>query len=209
MNMKRSDLLVVVSITAVVLLLGLIFLTQQPRNREKAARIACVGNLKQIGLSFRIWANDCGDSYPTRISIDLGGAQEAVVTGGVWKVFQILSNELSVPKLTTCPADDRLAVVDWQSLSNTNISYFIGLDAQETRPDMLLSGDRNLAVDGKLLSGVVALGTNSAVTWTRAIHREAGNIALADGSVQQVTTELLRQQLMKSGDATNRLVFPQ
>lgn len=204
--MKRSDLLVVVSVTTMVLLVGMTVLTQQQHSRKKAT---CLNNLKQIGLSFRIWANDCGDSYPMRIPVDLGGAQEALVTGGVWKVFQIMSNELSVPKTTTCYLDDRLASGDWQSLSNTNLSYFIGLDAQDTRPNMVMSGDRNLAVEGKLLSGVVALGTNSSVSWTRAIHREAGNIGLADGSVQQVTTEQLRLQLENSGDATNRLVFPQ
>jgi len=206
MNMKRSDLLVAVSVTAVVLLVALTILTQQQRSRKKAT---CVNNLKQIGLSFRIWANDCGDSYPMQVSVDLGGAQEAVVTGGVWRVFQSMSNELSVPKLTTCYLDDRVAAVDWQSLSNTNLSYFVGSDAADTRPNMVMSGDRNLAVEGKLLSGVVALGTNSPVSWTRAIHREAGNIALADGSVQQVTTEQFQLQLMNSGDATNRLVFPQ
>jgi hypothetical protein len=209
MNLKRSDLVTIIIVIAVLFLLGLVVTKQLGRPRAKSGRIHCLSNMKQIGLGFRIWANDCGDSYPMQVSVDLGGAQEAVVTGGVWKAFQIMSNELSVPKTTTCYLDDRVAAGDWQSLFNTNLSYFIGLDAKDTRPNMVLSGDRNLAVDGKPLSGVVALGTNSAVTWTRAIHREAGNIGLADGSVQQVTTEQLRQQLKNSGDATNRLVFPQ
>jgi hypothetical protein len=120
-----------------------------------------------------------------------------------------MSNEMSVPRTIICPADSRLPAMDWSSLANSNISYFVGLDAEATRPNMAVSGDRNLAIDGKLLSGVVALGTNSAVTWTRAIHRDAGNLALADGSAQQVTSPLLRQQLKNSGDATNLLVFPQ
>ncbi len=41
------------------------------------------------------------------------------------------------------------------------------------------------------------------------MHRSNGNIGLANGSVQQVTTKLFLQQLANSGDATNRLVFPQ
>jgi prepilin-type processing-associated H-X9-DG protein len=59
---------------------------------------------------------------------------------------------------------------------------------------------------------VVALGTNSQVTWTRAIHKNFGNLALADGSVSgsmQTDPEQLRRHLRDSGDATNRLVFPQ
>ena len=196
----------------VILILALILvpaLSRPTGSPQKAKRISCVYNLKQIALAFRIFANEHNDLFPTQLSDEKGGAKQSIEHGDSYRVFLGISNELSAPKMALCPADDRLAAVDWQSLSNTKISYFIGLAAQDTRPDMLLSGDRNLAVDGKLLSGVVALGTNSAVTWTRAIHREKGNIGLADGSVQQVTTELLRQQLVKSGDATNLLVFPQ
>jgi hypothetical protein len=208
--MKRSDLMVVASVTVVVLLVSLALLARQRLNRPKKQRIACVNNLKQVGLSFRIFANGSRDLYPMGTPIQFGGAKEAVMTGGVWKVFQVMSNELSDPKTVVCPADTQIPTsTEWQTLSNTNTSYFVGLDAEDTRPDMLLSGDRNLAVNGDLLSGVVALGTNSPAGWTPSLHRNVGNIGLADGSVQQVTTDLLRQQLMNSGDASNRVAFPQ
>ena len=99
--------------------------------------------------------------------------------------------------------------MDWPALTNSNLSYFVGLDAVDARPNMLLSGDRNWMRDGELLSGVVELGAATNFTYSEAIHRTNGNIGLADGSVQQVTTKLFLQQLANSGDATNRLVFPQ
>lgn len=209
MNMKRSDLVTIIAVISVLLLLGLTAMRKMQRSRATWARISCVGNLKQIGLSFRVWANDNNYFYPMQIGYKNPTVREDALVGRVYRVFQVMSNELSVPKTLNCSADRRGPAVDWQSFSNSNISYFVGLDAEDTRPDMVLSGDSNLAINGKLLSGVVALGTNSPVTWTREIHQEAGNIGLADGSVQQVTTESFRQQLTKSGDATNRLVFPQ
>jgi prepilin-type processing-associated H-X9-DG protein len=84
----------------------------------------------------------------------------------------------------------------------------VGVDAEDIRYNMLLSGDRNLSKDGILLSGLIELGTNSPLSWTGEMHQNAGNIGLADGSVQQVTSKMLLQQLATSGDPTNRVLFP-
>jgi prepilin-type processing-associated H-X9-DG protein len=40
-------------------------------------------------------------------------------------------------------------------------------------------------------------------------HNGAGNIALADGSVQQFSTPGLQTAIEHTGFATNRLLFPQ
>ncbi len=196
---------------AVVLLAMLVILPMfRPRHHGPGhARISCVNNLKQVGLAFRIYANDNGDLYPTQVPDELGGAMDSVERGDITRVFLVLSNELSVPKTVICGADTRIAATNWNVLAPTNISYFVGLDAVDTKPNMVLSGDRNLALNGQLLTGIVSLATNSPLTWTSELHQKAGNIGLADGSVQQVTAKLLLQQLADSGDATNRVLFPQ
>ncbi len=197
---------------AVVLLAMLVILPMFARPRHHGpgySRISCVNNLKQVGLAFRIYANDNGDLYPTQVPDRLGGAMDSVERGDITRVFLVLSNELSVPKTVVCRADSRIAATNWNAFAATNISYFVGLDARDTKPNMLLGGDRNLARDGAMLSGVVALGTNSPLTWTDQLHKKAGNILLADGSVQQATAKLLLQQLANTGDATNRVLFPQ
>ncbi|MBC8094641.1 MAG: type II secretion system protein, partial [Akkermansiaceae bacterium] len=60
--------------------------------------------------------------------------------------FQILSNELSAPKLLRCPADkDRNAATNFTTdLTLDRLSYFVGLDASTTNPELLLAGDRNI-----------------------------------------------------------------
>ena len=204
---KRRDVIGIV--VTVLILLVAVLVPALGRARQKAARISCVCHLKQVGLAFRIYANDNADLYPMSLETIDSSSRDDALAGSVSRIFKTMSNELSVPSTLICPADTLRAATNWATLTNTNISYFVGLDAADTKPNMLLTGDRNLALDGKLLTGVVALGTNSPLTWTREMHRENGNIGLADGSVQQVTSELLRQQIKNSGDATNLLVFPQ
>jgi len=204
---KRRDVVGIIVIA--LLLLVAVAVLALGRAKQKAARLSCVCNVKKIGLAFRIWANDNDNLYPMSADNPDDSLRIDALEGRGFRLFQTVSNELSVPKSVICPSDKRMAATNWTSFANQNVSYFIGLDASDTQPNLLLSGDRNLARDGQLLSGVVAMGTNSPVAWTKEMHRQNGNIGLADGSVQQVTTELLRRHLTNTGDTTNRVLFPQ
>lgn len=55
-NFKLRDLVAIIA--AVGLLLAAVALPAIGRAKQRAERISCVCHLKQIGLSFRIWAND-------------------------------------------------------------------------------------------------------------------------------------------------------
>jgi prepilin-type processing-associated H-X9-DG protein len=52
------------------------------------------------------------------------------------------------------------------------------------------------------------LQTNSAAGWATTIHTNAGNIGLADGSVQQTTPQMLRSQLKLQTFNNIRLAIP-
>ena len=45
--------------------------------------------------------------------------------------FQVMSNELSTPKILVCPADTRVAAANFVRLKNQNVSYFVGLEASD------------------------------------------------------------------------------
>jgi len=202
------DLLICV--VTVVLFLG-VFLPVliKPKNR-RSERIICVSNLKQIGLAFRMWSNDHYDRFPVVVAAaeTNGGTMDFNLTGDVWRHFQVISNELNTPKVLVCPKDNRKKVVDWGPFTNNaHLSYFVGLDADETKPQTILSGDRNLiSATIKPLKGVLNVTTNDHVEWTKAIHNQAGNFALADGSAQQIAPYHLNKQFQAAFNSTTQAV---
>jgi len=214
------ELLIVVACLAI---LAAIILPSLARPSHCTGRINCTNNLKQIGLAFRTWSLDNNDKFPMHVSVTNGGAMEIVSTGTAFVAFQVMSNELSTPKILFCPEENdrnRIVANTFTIGSGTlnsvpftndfNLSYFAALDAQDdTFPDRLLSGDRNLAISGRPVPhGLLQVWTNTAVTWFRPRHNNNGNIALADGSVRQVTSPRLRIVFAQSGTATNRLAIP-
>ncbi len=147
--------------------------------------------------------------------------------GGVWNMFLVMSNELSTPKILYCPSDGATshnassathvqATVFGPSSSGVagfqndyNVSYFVGVDATELRPDMMLSGDHNLGTGVNQTTKTPqfsSAGTNSvwpatAIGWQDNGHSKQGNVCFADGSVQNLTTDQFRAALNKTGDA--------
>jgi hypothetical protein len=210
--MTLTEVLVVIAVLAVLIIVFAPW--QEPPEVRKASRINCVFNLKEINLAGRLWAQDHNDKYPMQVSITAtngGGAMELAAAGNVAAAFRVMSNELSNPKILHCAADtDRVYATNFTTdFSAKNISYFVGLDANEDSPQTILSGDDNFTVGGvPVKSGVVEIATNTPVAWTAARHKFAGNIALGDGSVQQTTTKSLQDSLLNTGSPTNRFAIP-
>ncbi len=50
-------------VAAIILLLGCILIPKMTNERRGAYRNACIGNLKQIVLSFKVWALDNNDLF--------------------------------------------------------------------------------------------------------------------------------------------------
>lgn len=202
-----ADLLIV--IVTLALFVGW-FLPYIMRPRPVAsARIRCVSNLRQIGVAFRIFSADHEEKFPWQVSTNQGGSKEFAATHEVFRHFQVASNELSSPKILFCPEDrSRKRVEIFDILSNSNLSYFVGLDAHETVPASILSGDRTLSTNRSILSGLLILTTNIPVQWAKGLHQDAGNIGFADGSVSQLSSTGLQHPVQNSGLTINRLVIP-
>jgi hypothetical protein len=202
----RLELLIVIAVLA---LLGTILIAAIAKSRQRSLRITCTCNLKQIGLASRIWSGDHMDRYPMEVLTNRDGSLVFPNGTNAYRYFAAMSNELNTPIVLACPADkERSPAKNWASLSNSNLSYFLGLDADETEPAMLLAGDRNVTNGAPLTNGILTLSTNRPTGWTTAIHGVNGNVALADGSVMQLSSARLRDTLAASGTNLTRLLVP-
>jgi len=165
-------------------------------------------------------------------------------SAGTWgqyayQVFAVMSNELNTPKILACPAEYDSTYVPATTFAssvppnqtgvafknNLNVSYFIGIDADETQPQMFLMGDHAMgagqaanpsaaAATGwkNIYAPNTALGTatNGAAAWMdNSQHGKQGNVGLADGSVQGWSISKAREGLKNTADPNNnRLLFP-
>jgi hypothetical protein len=228
----RTEVLVI-AVIVVFFFAGFLpwFVTYRSKGWKHAARIKCVGNNKQLGLSYRVWANDNDDKYPywspTR---DDGGARRIanpafMNDSNAWTHFLIMSNEIGSAKVLMCPTDRERhnnMCVDFSSNSvppnfgfdfqkNRGTSYFIGLDADETRPQVILGGDRNIVTNASNLRGsVVSVPSARPTGWTRDLHGFCGNAMTADGSVQQMNNAMLDASVSNAAAAghSNRFLLP-
>ena len=201
-------LLVVIAVLAI---LAAMLLPALASAHDRARRIQCFNNLKQCGLAFRIWEGDNGDKYPMDVPMAKGGTKEFTTGADTFRHFQVMSNELSTPKILVCPADTRVAAINFVHLKNQNVSYFVGLEANDANPQRFLDGDRNITGESDPENGILKLVPGQRVSWTQDIHVNQGNLGLSDGSVQQYSNSGLREALKNSGDPTNtwRISLPE
>lgn len=207
--MTLVELLVVLAVIAV---LGALILPPMMSRARIYGGPNCLSNLRQTGLAFRIWEGDNNDKYPMAVAATNGGAMEFTSGPNAFRIFQVMSNQLSTPKVLICPGEtdkDRFLATNFVALCNSNISYFVDVDASgEMNPQMILSGDHNITNGTPIRNGLLRLTTNRLAGWTAEVHNKVGNILMADGSVQQDSTTGLQNQIADTGVVTNRLLMP-
>ena len=197
-------------VVVVIGLLGVLFLPALAAAKKKSSKICCVQLLKQNGLAFRMWSNDNGARYPMQVSVTNGGSMELALKGDVVRTFQVMSNELSTPKLLICESDTKTYATNFETLTRSNISYFAGIDVTETDPQSILSGDANLMIDDQpVKSGLARVWHSSKVAWSPlTLHKGYGNIGLADGSVFASTGKMLNDCFQSTNQTPIRLAIP-
>jgi len=195
-----------VIIAIVMVMLGL-FLPSIITIKSPAPGLYCAKNLKQIATAMSQWSTDHQGRQLMRISTNSVGEITVADSTNLFRYFQMMSNQLYSPKMVLCPSDsERSAANDFGAgFGRKNLSYFIGLGADETNPNAFRAGDRNLTNGLPITNGLFAMATNLPFGWTKKIHNGWGNAALADGSVQHFTSSRLTGA---AGSGTNWLIMP-
>jgi hypothetical protein len=188
------ELLVMVGVAAV-----LVFVFMRPAGRDRGMRdrIRCVNNLKFLGLAARLAEEDRSRSaaenpnWPPEDIISL--LKSPLFMGGEAKNL-------------FCPADKSSSPASsMTNLSGTNISYFANAGLGGYGPADFLFGDHNLHVgDGKPISGSITIRSNTPLAWTAERHvtekgAPMGQVAMGDGSVQQLDQAALQRALAGMG----------
>jgi len=180
------EMLVVIAIIA---LLAALLLPALTASQMRAKRITCESQLRQIGIAFQSFAHDHNGKFPMQVAASDGGSREFAPGGPVanapfyfgFRNFQPLAGILQTPAVLICPADTRLPATNFAALQNSNISYFVSVTADYSRPMSILAGDGNLATTASLLRAAAG----SRLTWTAAQHRFKGNVLFSDGHVEE------------------------
>jgi prepilin-type N-terminal cleavage/methylation domain-containing protein len=205
------EILVVIAVIAIFAAMAL----PSGGGPRRAYMAMCMSNQKQIALGLIMFKDDHAGEYPWQDSATNGGSAEFTSSGQVSPHFRVLSAYFGKQaRIFVCPTDkSRQEAASCLQLQETNISYFINLDALSNSAS-ILTGDRHLEADGKAVNpGLFVYSNNAVLNWTRELHGKVqngpiGGLSFADGHAQFMRVKDLNSNFRNQPLVTNRLVIP-
>jgi prepilin-type N-terminal cleavage/methylation domain-containing protein/prepilin-type processing-associated H-X9-DG protein len=175
------ELLVVIAIIGI---LAALLLPVLAKAAEKARRVYCVNNLRQIGVAARVFANDHKENYP----LSGGNSTNAIWTGRYLHYGRLIRTELSgSARVFFCPSATFYHSESTNGLAAIGVSNRVALSSYYFRtPRQGAPGRVDQGRQRALISDYETAGSSPAQPWLNRNHTTGKNVLWTDGSVSYV-----------------------